>query len=219
MSMLKTLAKVAIGVMVVRGVSGMMEKGGEPANTPTPPAKPTIDDILKRRRGDGEQKAGSGTVFGGPYSPNRKTESQGGSLEDILGGILGGGSKPDAPKRGGLGGALDELSDLSTPGQGGAAPLPGSTDTGSFGEALNQSFDKFGEPDAASAPEHEDLARLLLRAMLQAAKSDGKIDSSEKKALLDQLGQATREEMDFVQAELDKPVDIEGLVGDTPRGS
>ncbi|MEO8531492.1 MAG: DUF533 domain-containing protein, partial [Deltaproteobacteria bacterium] len=184
---------------------------------------PSIDDILKRRgeAPEADAKAGSGSVFGGKYSPTRKSGSQGG-LEDILGQILGGSGGGAAPKtRGGLGGALDELSDLSTPGKGGASPIPTTTTRGggSFGDVLNDSFDKFGEPEQEPTAEHEDLARVLLRAMLQAAKSDGKIDADEKKKLIDNMGDATREDMDFIQAELAKPVDIQGLVGDTPRGS
>jgi hypothetical protein len=227
MSMLKTLAKVAIGVMVVKGVSGMMQKGKD--DKPEPQSRqrgPSIDDILKKR-GDpsasteSAKKPGSGTVFGGPHSPRRRgtsTTESGGSVEDMLGGMLGGGGGTGAEK-GGLGGALDELSDLSTPGRGRGAPVNTTGGNGSFGDLLNQSFDTFGEPAAPPTAQQEDLARLLLRAMLSAAKSDGKIDRDEKKKLLDSLGDASREEMEFIQAELEKPVDIQALVGATPRGS
>jgi hypothetical protein len=221
MSMLKTLAKIAIGVIVVKGVTGMIKKGGESPDAGPVERKPTIDDILKRR-GEPQSDAGSGTIFGGPHSPKRPgSGGESGSLEDMLGGILGGGrSEPDQPKRGGLGGALDELSDLSTPGKGGKAPLPSTrSDKGSFGDALNDSFDQFGGAKAEPTSAQEDLARLLLRAMLQAAKADGRIDTAEKKKLIDNLGDATREEMEFIQGELAKPIDIQALVGETPRGS
>ena len=220
MSMLKTLAKVAIGVMVVKGVTGMMNKDDDapkPRETGGRSRGPSIDDIIKKRS-EPEFKPGSGSVFGGKHSPRRSAEPKDqGSLEDILGGILGGGPKSE-PKRGGLGGALDELSDLSTPGKGGAAPVPRGSNNGSFGDLLNDSFDTYGEAPKPTEAQ-EDLARVMLRAMLQAAKADGRIDSKEKKRLLDHMGDASREDMDFIQAELDKPVDIQGLVGDTPRGS
>ena len=221
MSMLKTLARIALGVMVVRGVSGMVNREGEMAEPGQPERKPTIGDIL-RRRGEPQSNAGSGSVFGGQYSPKRPSPGgQGSTLEDMLGGILGGErTAPDQPKRGGLGGALDELSDLSTPGNGGKAPLPSTTsESGTFGQTLNDSFDQFGEPTSEPTRAQEDLAQLLLRAMLQAAKADGRIDTAEKKKLIDSLGDATREEMEFIQSELAKPIDIQGLVGDTPRGS
>ena len=68
MSMLKTLAKIAIGVMVVKGVGGMMQKDKSPAPEPQPPQRgPSIDDILRRRGEptDSTNKPGSGTVFRG----------------------------------------------------------------------------------------------------------------------------------------------------------
>ncbi|GGH29717.1 Uncharacterized membrane protein YebE, DUF533 family [Cribrihabitans marinus] len=58
-------------------------------------------------------------------------------------------------------------------------------------------------------------AKLMLRAMIQAAKADGQIDPQEKAAILDQLGDdISAEERAFVQAELDAPVDVMGLAAD-----
>lgn len=64
---------------------------------------------------------------------------------------------------------------------------------------------------AAGAEEH---AKLMIRAMIQAAKADGSIDDAERAQILAQLGDATAEEVAFVQAELDAPIDIAGLVAD-----
>lgn len=57
----------------------------------------------------------------------------------------------------------------------------------------------------------EEQAKLMIRAMIQAAKADGEIDAEERKVILDHLGEATPEEIAFVQAELDAPIDIAGL--------
>ena len=57
----------------------------------------------------------------------------------------------------------------------------------------------------------EDQAKLMIRAMIQAAKSDGEIDAEERQNILDHLGDATDEEIAFVQAELDAPVDVAAL--------
>jgi uncharacterized membrane protein YebE (DUF533 family) len=54
--------------------------------------------------------------------------------------------------------------------------------------------------------------------MIQAAKSDGTFDESEKDKLLGQLGDVDAEEAAFVQAQLQAPVDIEGLIAQTPKG-
>lgn len=61
----------------------------------------------------------------------------------------------------------------------------------------------------------EDNAKLMIRAMIQSAKADGVIDPDERKAILDHLGDATDEEMAFVEAELAAPVDVAGLARDT----
>jgi len=61
----------------------------------------------------------------------------------------------------------------------------------------------------------EDNARLMIRAMIQAAKADGEIDEGERARILEKLGDIGPEERAFVEAELVKPVDIEALASDT----
>ncbi|MGC8203685.1 DUF533 domain-containing protein [Aliiroseovarius sp. PTFE2010] len=53
----------------------------------------------------------------------------------------------------------------------------------------------------------EENAKLMIRAMIQAAKADGEIDADERTKILDHLSDASEEEMAFVQAELDAPLD------------
>ena len=83
----------------------------------------------------------------------------------------------------------------------------------------NPSFQKLGEPKVAPTPQQDAAAGLMLRAMLQAAKCDGEIDAGEKKKLLDVLGNASPEDMAFVNRELASPVDIQGLVKQVPKGA
>jgi uncharacterized membrane protein YebE (DUF533 family) len=86
---------------------------------------------------------------------------------------------------------------------------------------------KAGQPHAAAlAPpptdfqpggeERQRLSRLMLKAMINAAKADGKIDTEEKARLFDRLGQIdlSAEERDFLFDELARPLDTEGLVGE-----
>ena len=61
----------------------------------------------------------------------------------------------------------------------------------------------------------EENARLMIRAMIQAAKSDGEIDEAERKIILDHLSDASDEEIAFVQEALDAPVDPMALARDT----
>lgn len=60
----------------------------------------------------------------------------------------------------------------------------------------------------------EDHAKLMIRAMIMAAKSDGEIDAEERTKILDHLTDASQEEIDFVQGELDAPVDPATLAKD-----
>lgn len=214
MSLLGTLAKVAVGVAVAKGISTMAQGakagGVQPRGTTT---------------GGG---AGSGTVFGGDQSPSGR-QTGGGSLQDILtGGGQGGGlgqlgeilSGRGSSQSGGLGGLLEGLSQASRPDGGTGAGLPPVTKpaSGSLGDLLNQSLENFGEPKSKPTANQEEVAKLMLRATLQAAKSDGKIDEGEKKKLFGQLGDIDRDDMAFINQELAKPVDIEGLARDVPAG-
>ena len=60
----------------------------------------------------------------------------------------------------------------------------------------------------------EENAKLMIRAMIMAAKSDGEIDAEERTKILDHLTDASQEEIDFVQGELDAPVDPTALAKD-----
>ncbi len=63
-------------------------------------------------------------------------------------------------------------------------------------------------------PQAEINAKLTLRAMINAAKADGRIDNAERARLFDRLGAVslTDEEQDFLFAELARPMDTDGLV-------
>ncbi|AJE46230.1 DUF533 domain-containing protein [Celeribacter indicus] len=68
-----------------------------------------------------------------------------------------------------------------------------------------------GTPVGAATEEN---ARLMIRAMIMAAKSDGEIDAEERTKILDALDDASEEEIAFVQAQLDAPVDPAALAKD-----
>ena len=232
MSLIGTLAKVAIGVAVVKGVGS----------------------VMKNRQGT---TSASGGLFGGPHSPSAQADAGGNSIEDVLGGILSGGRQNQSGQHtgGGLGGLLESLSG-GTGGQGGgladtlrtaaqrgglgdllgglggaaAARQTGNAnpntnpDAGgnkperSFGDTLNQSLSRRGEPEVAPTFEQEAAAGLMLRAMIQAAKSDGRIDDAEREKLLGQLGDISPQERDFVAREMQAEVDVQGLARQVPPG-
>lgn len=271
MSLLKTLAKVAIGVAVAKGVSSMTKKGSA-----TPQRKTSGGGLLDALTGG----SGGGLMdaLTGDGANTRTQGGQGGGLEDMLGSLLGGGlQRSSSTSNAGLGGLLDGLSDASTPrggvktassgggfdsvldslaskgsGAGGLGDLLGSLTKGggnlggdlggllggllgagvastvpaeksaspqiSFGDKFNQALSHGGEPETPPTPQQEMAAGLMLRAMIQAAKSDGKIDDSEREKLLGKLGDVSAQERDFVNAELAAEIDVSGLARQVPNG-
>lgn len=197
---MNTLAKAAIGIALAKGVGGMMSGGGAPGGG--------------RSAGT---SAGGGSSYGGPLS--KGASAGGGDLTDLLGQMLGG-SGPRG--RGSLGGALEELSQISTDSFSAPSgdPKPfGKPKQGSFGEMLNNSLDTYGRENAAPSREQEDLAGVLLRALIQAAKSDGRIDAKEKEQLTQHLGELDRADLNFVNEELAKPIDVAALARDVPKSA
>lgn len=69
--------------------------------------------------------------------------------------------------------------------------------------------------NTAATDTQEANAKLMIRAMIQAAKADGEIDEAERDAILEHMGEMGAEELEFVKAELAAPIDIAGLASDT----
>ena len=65
-----------------------------------------------------------------------------------------------------------------------------------------------------SGADSQRLARVTLKAMINAAKADGRIDSDERARLFDRLGAVSLsdEEQTFLFAELARPIDTDGLI-------
>lgn len=73
-----------------------------------------------------------------------------------------------------------------------------------------------GSPVGAAS---EDQAKLMIRAMVMAAKSDGEIDAEERGKILDHLKDASPEEIAFVESALDAPVDVTALAAESAQES
>jgi uncharacterized membrane protein YebE (DUF533 family) len=180
MSLMGTLGKVAMGIIVAKGIGKIM--GGN-------------------RGGSGGGLGGllGSLTGGGASSSANQGGSQGGGLGDLLGGLAGknGG--------GGLGGILDSLGGGSQSG----------SQNGSLGDIFNNALQG---KDVAGTDEQEKQAKVLLRAMINAAKSDGKLDDNEKKKITEHLGDVSEDEARFVQQELAAPLDVNTFINDVPRG-
>lgn len=89
----------------------------------------------------------------------------------------------------------------------GAGMAAGATQTGKMIDAMT------GTSMATDAMEEN--AKLMIRAMIQAAKADGEIDADERKRIMDHLGEIGAAERAFVEAEMKAPVDPAALAHDT----
>ncbi|MGD1882574.1 MAG: DUF533 domain-containing protein [Paracoccaceae bacterium] len=220
MSLMRTLAKVAIGVAVAKGASRMMNRSGSSGS------------------GGGLGGLLGGLNAGSPGTGQPYSAGAGGGVQDMLGGLLGGAG---AGQGGGLGGLLESLGGTQGGGGGlqnmlgglagvaGAGGLLGgltgqmgnrpASNNADFGTVLNSAFDETPEPEIEPTADQEAAAALMLKAMIQAAKSDGELDDAEQEKLIGQLGgDVDQEEAAFVQAEMRAPVDVDALVGQTPQG-
>ncbi len=236
MSMMKTLARVAAGVMLAKGIGHVMKsrgnaQGGERQRSNRQTGGGILGDLLGNNTGsDGNRQTGSG------------------GLGDILGQVLGGasggvgsGSRYGGPNsrgaQGGIGGILDGLGGGAAAGglggllggllgggagagAGGSLAQRGSQpkNDASFGELFNDALIRQDEPEVAPTPEQNALAALMLKAMIQAAKSDGKIDDNEKQRLMGEFGEIDDEDRQFIREQMAAPVDPEALARETPKG-
>lgn len=227
MSLMKTLAKVAIGVAVAKGANAMMNKGGSTSNAS---AGGALGGLLGSLAGSGSagNSGGLQDMLGGLMGGATGAGSTGGNAAGGLGGLLESLSGAGGSSSGGLQGMLGGLAGASgvgglmgaLSGAMGAAAKPAATQSNaSFGQVLNSAFDANPEPAIEPTADQEAAAGLMLRAMIQAAKSDGNLDEAEREKLIGQLGdEVDSQEAAFVQAEMKAPVDVDGLVAQVPRG-
>jgi uncharacterized membrane protein YebE (DUF533 family) len=176
-----------------------------------------MGDVLRsgrssgRTSGGGQSGGGLGDLLdqlsGQKRQTPRATAPKGG-LDDLLGELTGRGrttgqTRTEVPTRrdvggGGVGDLLDQV----------LADKPGGNGTLRSG------------PITLPEPEREEelSAALMLRAVIQAVKCDGELDDEERARLMQAMGEADQSEVQAVQAELRRPVDVAGLARSVPAG-
>ncbi len=209
MSLVSTLGKIAMGVMVAKGVGKMM--GNRAGGAQGGGGLGGLAGML------GGGQGGAGGLLGGLLSSAMGGQQGGGGAGGLIGSLLGGGQ---GGSQGGLGGQLGGLLSGGSQQGGGLGGLldslgGGGAAAGGLGGLLNQAF--AGQEPAVN-PDAEKQAELLLRAMLSAAKADGEIDAGEREKLTQHLGDVSPEEAAFVQQEMSRPVDVQALIADVPQG-
>ncbi|QBF31606.1 tellurite resistance TerB family protein [Thalassococcus sp. S3] len=210
MGLMGTLAKVAIGYAAARGVdhlsggkglAGLMGGAQVPSREAQAEQAPGMDQLQQMMAGSGLQDM-----------MTKMSQSGMGGLQDMMNAMTGGttGAGTGTEDKGGLlssvpGGGAGMAGILAA--MGGAAAMSG--------KGVGGLLDQFNTRE--TAPEAEEAAGLMLRAMIQAAKADGDIDEAEKAKILETLGDdADAEDIAFVQQQLAAPVDVEALAADTP---
>jgi len=211
MSLVGTLGKVALGMVVARGVGKVMSGGAGGAGgglgglLGSGGAGGGLGGLLG---GAGGAAGGLGSLLGGQQGQQPQQGGggllggQGGGAAGGLGGLLGGGGA------GGLGGLLEGLGGA----QGGAA-------AGGLGGLLNGAMT--GQQQAeAPTQQQEETAKILIQAMVNAAKSDGQIDESEQQKIVSNLGEEVSEsERQFVLSEMQAPLDADAFIASVPKGA
>lgn len=144
--------------------------------------------------GDTAQAGGLGGMIG------QLSGGGGGGLGGMLGQLTGGGGAATAGGLGGLGGLL-----------GGLAGARGGATSGGLEALLNQD-------NPVEEPDEDDIAKLMLRAMTQAARADGDIDAGEKAKLMDAFRDDDPQSVAILQDILAEPVSATALAADTPKG-
>lgn len=223
MSLMGTLAKLAIGYAAARGVDklsggaglgallggGAQVKGSEPGTD-------LQAQIGKMWSGDAAtplQEMMAKFQETGAANPLQEMMTK--MQEGGFGAMLGAAGLSPSDVGGNKGGLLSALSGEGGAGlpamfaaAGGAAAMSGK----GVGAMLDQ------VSAAGTPPEAEQAAGLMLRAMIQAAKADGGIDKAEQAKILETLGEdASAEDLAFVKTQLSAPVDPETLAAETPE--
>ena len=253
MSLMKSLARVAAGVMLAKGIGSVMRQGqqrqqGGTATAGRQTGGGILGDLLNAGTGSSAGRSGGGglgdilgQVLGGgaaggtasragtgrPYGGPNSTGASGG-LGGILDSLTGGGHTTRGSSSGGLGDLLGGLGGgAAAGGLGGilGGLLGGQAQRGSqaqndasFGEIFNDAMIRQDEPEVAPTAEQNAIAGLMLRAMIQAAKADGKIDEAEKERLMGQLGDLDDADRAFIREQMAAPVDAQALAREVPRG-
>ncbi len=176
----------------------------------------SVEGIFAQLQGALGGGGGAGTAFGGMAEKAKQflgQEQVGGMSGAQLGGI---GAVAGALLGGGVGGAA----------RGGALAVLGTMALSALTNAQAQKAAAQGggetltlDPKDVAAMTGPETEKLLLRAMISAAKADGDIDQAEMQKILGKVGadDVTEAEKSFVMAEMRAPVDVAALAAEVTR--
>jgi uncharacterized membrane protein YebE (DUF533 family) len=199
-----------------------------------------LGDILGSLIGGGTAKNTSGgsigDLLGGLLKGgNQQQQTQGGGLGDLLGSMLNGQSNQQSQTSGGgmgdllgslLGGGASNASNNQSSSLGGAGGLGGLLTSAITKYAQSQHADHptLSHDNADHLPRGLDAtsastqADLLIKAMINSAKSDGSIDRVEQDNIIKRLGDISSAEADYVRSEFNAPLNVSSFARSVPRG-
>ncbi len=178
-----------------------------------------LGSLLKNQSlssGLGQQLLGG--LLGGGQSQQR---SSGGGLGGILGSVLGGGGAQQSSG----GGAADLLGSILGGGgrrQAAQAPAGGNLIGSILGSVLGGGGGQQQAPPPIPQEHHaaaNDQAVLMIRAMVNAAKADGRVDNTEQEKIIGKLGaEVSQDEINFLKSEFAAPLDVKQFADSVPNG-
>ena len=214
MSLMNTVTKMAMGFAMAKGMEAMQKNGG-------------IGNVLEgltgggAAAGDTKQASGMGglgDMLGQLTGGAGGGAGQSGGLGGMLGQLTGGGGQSS----GGLGGMLGQLTGgggtAAAGGLGGLGALLGGL-AGARGGAAGGGLEALlNQDNPADEPDENEVAKLMLRAMTQAARADGDLDEGEKAKLVTLMSESDPSTVEVLQDILSAPVSAAQLASDTPKG-
>ena len=160
-----------------------------------------LDQMIGGLTRGGAQSGGLGNVLGGMMGGG-----QPGGLGGLLGGMLGGNRPQSSGVNWGLLGGL-AMAAYQMMGKRGATAAQASLD----------GLEKMMAPGQAAAPavvsEMQQQALVMIKAMINAAKADGRVDDQERQNILSKVSELGSKEVEFLQNELAKPLNLDFLGG------
>lgn len=144
----------------------------------------------------------------------------GGGIGSLLGSVLGGGGQAapqqQASPSSGLGNILGSV--LGGGGGGGQAAGGGALG-GLLGSVLGGGSAPAPQVEEPQRQEANDQATIMIRAMINAAKSDGRVDQTEQDNIISKLGDdVSPAEIQFLKDEFAAPLDVQSFAQSVPKG-
>lgn len=226
MSFMRTLASVAVGFAAAKGVEtynrmggmsglkGMMDGGGA--------GNPMADMMGKMMGGGGDGANPMAAMMGGATNPMAEMMGQmglggggaaAGTSANPLGAMMTDNPMAQAMQKM-MGGGTDPAAGMAGIGGLMAAMTGAARSAGQGADDMAQAF--FAGTPASVAMEEN--AKMMIRAMIQAAKADGEIDAQERARILSELDDVSEEERAFVTAELEAAPDPTRLATEAGEG-